>query len=227
MVLAAGLALRVLAQLAYRPALLYIDSSKYLAGSGGSEPEGYQVLLRALDPLGGIALVAAAQHLLGLALAVTVYLLLTRYRVPRWAATLAAAPVLLDAYQLQLEQTIMPDVFFEALIGAGLAVLLWPRRKGTGWAGTSRRGQIAAGTLILGGATTVREIGGVLLVPVMVYAFLTVAGWRRRAVRTTLRGRRLPAARAGVHGRVAGAVRALQPGPRRARAGVRAVRGRG
>ena len=181
LVLVAGLALRVLAQLAYRPALLYIDSSKYLVGSGGSEPEGYQVLLRALDPLGGIALVAAAQHLFGLALAVTVYLLLIRYRVPRWAAALAAAPVLLDAYQLQLEQTIMPDVFFEALIGAGLAVLLWPRR-----AGTSRRGQIAAGALILGGATTVREIGGVLLVPVMIYAFLTVAGWRRRAVRTTL-----------------------------------------
>ena len=185
-VLAAGLGLRVLAQLAYRPALLYIDSSKYVLGSGGSEPEGYQVLLRSLDPLGGIALVAAAQHLFGLALAVTIYLLLIRYRVPRWAATLAAAPVLLDAYQLQLEQTIMPDVFFETLIGAGLAVLLWPQRQGTERAGTSRRGQIAAGALILGGATTVREIGGVLLVPLMVFAFVTVAGWRRRAVRTAL-----------------------------------------
>ena len=183
MVLVAGVALRVLAQVAYRPALLYIDSSKYLVGSGGSEPEGYQVLLRSLDPLGGIALVAAAQHLFGLALAVTVYLLLIRYRVPRWAATLAAAPVLLDAYQLQLEQTIMPDVFFEALIGAGLAVLIWPRRGGTGGA---RRGQIVAGALILGGATTVREIGGVLLVPLMVFAYVTVAGWRRRAVRTAL-----------------------------------------
>ncbi|MFY9934062.1 MAG: hypothetical protein WAK82_39250, partial [Streptosporangiaceae bacterium] len=185
-VLAAGLGLRVLAQLAYRPALLYIDSSKYVLGSGGSEPEGYQVLLRSLDPLGGIALVAAAQHLFGLALAVTIYLLLIRYRVPRWAATLAAAPVLLDAYQLQLEQTIMPDVFFETLIGAGLAVLLWPQRQGTERAGTSRRGQIAAGALILGGATTVREIGGVLLVPLMVFAFVTVAGWRRRAVHTAL-----------------------------------------
>jgi len=178
LLLAAGVSLRVLAQMAYRPALLYIDSSKYLVGSGGSEPEGYQALLRSLDPLGGIALVAAAQHLFGLALAVTLYMLLIRYGVPRWLAALAAAPVLLDAYQLQLEQTIMPDVFFEALIGAGLAVLLWPRR-----AGGSARWQIAAGALILGCATTVREIGGVLLVPLMVFAFITVAGWRRRAVR--------------------------------------------
>ena len=186
LVLTAGMALRVLTQLAYRPALLYIDSAKYLVGSAGSEPEGYQALLRTLDPLGGIALVAAAQHLFGLALSVTLYMLLIRYGVPRWLATVAAASVLLDAYQLQLEQTIMPDVFFEALIGAGLAVLLWPQRQGTERAGGIRRGQMAAGALILGGASTVREIGGVLVVPVLVFAFVTVAGWRRRAVRTAL-----------------------------------------
>ena len=33
-VMAAGLTLRVLAQVAYQPALLYIDSRKYLIGSG-------------------------------------------------------------------------------------------------------------------------------------------------------------------------------------------------
>ena len=51
----AGLALRVLAQAAYRPALLYIDSAKYLVGSAGTAPEGYQALLRLLDPIGGVA----------------------------------------------------------------------------------------------------------------------------------------------------------------------------
>ena len=40
--LAAGLVLRVLAQAAYQPALIYIDTLKYLYGaSPGSEPLGY------------------------------------------------------------------------------------------------------------------------------------------------------------------------------------------
>ena len=45
--------------------------------------------------------------------------------MPHWLAALAAAPVLLDGYELQIEQTIMPDVWFEACIVAGLALLLW------------------------------------------------------------------------------------------------------
>jgi hypothetical protein len=136
------------------------------------------------------------QHLAGLAMAVILYAVLVRRDVPRWLAALAAAPVLLDAYQLQLEQTIMPDVLFETLIVAGLVVLLWPQhlaaerlaaeRTGAGRAGGSRRTQLAAGALILGGATTVREIGGALLVPLMIFAVVTAAGWRRRAGRTAL-----------------------------------------
>jgi hypothetical protein len=171
LLLSAGLALRVLAQVAYRPALLYIDSAKYLAGSGGTAPEGYQALLRLLDPIGGLALVAAVQHAFGLAMAIVLYALVIRLGGPRWAAALAAAPVLLDAYQLQLEQTIMPDVLFETMIAAGLALLLWPRHTpGTG---------VAAGALVLGASTTVREIGGVLIVPTVVFAALTAP--RRRA----------------------------------------------
>ena len=172
LVLSGGLALRVLAELAYQPALLYIDSAKYLNGSGGTAPEGYQALLRLLDPIGGLALVAAAQHAFGLALGIAVYALLLRRGAPRWAATLAAAPVLLDAYQLQLEQTIMPDVLFETMITAGLVVLLWPRRPGL----TS----LSAGALVLGATVTVREIGGVLVVPAVVFAAATGLGWRRK-----------------------------------------------
>ena len=44
--LAAGLGLRVVTQLAYRPALFYIDSYKYLRGSGGYDPVGYNLLLK-------------------------------------------------------------------------------------------------------------------------------------------------------------------------------------
>ncbi|HMI24619.1 MAG TPA: hypothetical protein VK594_09060 [Streptosporangiaceae bacterium] len=176
LVLTAGLVLRALAQAAYRPALLYIDSEKYLEGSVATAPQGYQALLRALEPLGGLALVAAVQHAFGLAIAVALYAVLLRRGAPRWVATLAAAPVLLDAYQLQLEQTIMPDVLFETMIAAGLVVLLW--RSGP-W-------PVAAGALLLGAAVTVREIGAVLIVPVVVFAALTVRGWRQRAGRAAL-----------------------------------------
>jgi len=186
LVFAAGLALRVLAEIAYRPALLYIDSAKYLAGPDGSEPEGYRVMLGLLDPLGGFGLVAAAQHGFGLAMAGAGYALLIRRRVPRWLAALAVAPVLLDAYQLQLEQTIMPDVAFETMITAGLVLLLWRRRPGLPL--------VAAGALVLGAATAVREIGAVLVVPVMIFAVLIVPSpltsrrWRRRTGWAALAG---------------------------------------
>jgi len=173
-VFAAGLGLRTLAGTAYRPALLYIDSAKYLDGSVATAPQGYQALLRVLEPVGGLALVAAVQHAFGLAMAIVLYVLLLRHGAPRWAAALAAAPVLLDAYQVQLEQMIMPDVLFETMITAGLAVLLWRRAvKGPGgpW-------PVAAGALVLGAAATVREIGVVLIVPAVVFAALTVAGGR-------------------------------------------------
>ena len=52
LILTAGLALRVLAGTAYRPALLYIDSAKYLEGSVATAPQGYQALLRLLEPAG-------------------------------------------------------------------------------------------------------------------------------------------------------------------------------
>ena len=171
----------MLTEVAYRPALLYIDSAKYLVSSGGTAPEGYQVLLRLLDPVGGLALVAAVQHVFGLAMAIAVYALLTRRRVPRWAATLAAAPVLLDAYQLQLEQTVMPDVLFETMIAAGLVLLLWPRPPGRAslW-------PLAAGALVLGATATVREIGGVLILPAVVFALLTAPGWLRRTGQAAL-----------------------------------------
>jgi hypothetical protein len=184
LVLTAGLVLRVLAETAYRPALLYIDSVKYLEGSVATAPQGYQALLRLLDPVGGLALVAAVQHVFGLAMAVALYALLLRRGAPRWAATLAAAPVLLDAYQLQLEQTIMPDVLFETMITAGLVVLLWRGRLGPG--GTWPIAVYGSGALVLGAAVTVREIGVVLIVPVVVFAALTGPGWRRRMKRAGL-----------------------------------------
>jgi hypothetical protein len=127
--LAAGLVLRLLCQVSYGPALIYIDTVKYLYGAWpGADPLGYDVPLKLILAVGNLSLVEAVQHLVGLAMAVIIYLLLIRRRVPRWLSALAMAPVLLDAYQLQMETTIMPDVWFEAVIVAGAAILLWRTR---------------------------------------------------------------------------------------------------
>src|SRR5262249_30230714 len=124
--LTAGFALRLLAQLAYQPALLYIDTMRYLYNAyPGADPVGYKAPLKAILAVGDLTTVTAAQHLLGLAMAATIYLMLLRRDTPRWLAAVAVAPLLLDAYQIQIEQNIMPDVWFEALIVAGIAILLY------------------------------------------------------------------------------------------------------
>ena len=173
----AGLVLRVLAQIGYRPALLYVDSLKYLYGaSPGSDPLGYRLVLKVILLVGDLGTVAAIQHLLGLAMAVALYVVLLRRGVPVWLSALAVAPVLLDAYQLQMEQTIMPDVWFEALIVAGLAVLLWRPV-------LTPRFAVAAG-LILGASATVKALGEFLILPALVY-LLAAGGGMRRIVRVS------------------------------------------
>jgi hypothetical protein len=169
--LAAGLVLRVLVQFAYRPALFYIDTERYLYDAGGMDPVGYKGPLRAILFVANFDAVAAMQHVLGLAMAVVIYLLLVRRGVPRWLAALAIAPVLLDAYQLQDEQLIMPGTWFEALILAGLAILLW--RPGTSW-----RRTVAAG-LVLGTSATVAQVGEALLLPAAIYLLAAGGGWRQ------------------------------------------------
>jgi len=171
--LLAGLVLRVLAQIAYRPALLYIDSLKYLYGAWpGNDPMGYNVALKGLLLVGNLAMVVAIQHLLGLAMGLLLYLVLSRRGVPRWLAALAAAPVLLDGYELQIEQTIMPDVWFEACIVAGLAVLLWRPRPGPRL--------IVAGGLLLGLSAPFAQVGQILILPALLFVLIVVTGWRRK-----------------------------------------------
>src|SRR5215831_9571521 len=169
--LAAGLVLRVLTQVAYRPALFYIDTTRYLYDAQGMDPVGYKGPLRAILLVANFDAVAAVQHLLGLAMAVVIYVLLLRRGTSRWLAALAIAPVLLDAYQLQTEQMVMPGVWFEALIVAGLAILLWQPR-------VSWPRAVAAG-VVLGTSATFAQVGEVLILPALVYLLVAGGGWRR------------------------------------------------
>jgi hypothetical protein len=181
-----GAGLRVLTVLAYQPAILYIDSFSYLDNihdlrPDGLRPIGYDLILNLLLPFGGLRAVVLVQHLLGLGIAVVIYLLLLRHGARRWLAALATAPVLLDAYQVQIEHNIMPDVWFQAL----LVTIIWALT----WRGLpSLWGAASAGALI-GFAVIVRLVGITMLVPAL--AYLVVAGslwasrtgWRRIGLR--------------------------------------------
>ena len=167
--------------------LIYIDTPRYLGGDqGGLDPLGYTYLL--LRPVrgvgGGLTGVAVAQHALGLAMAAALYALAIRYGTGRWLAALAAAPVLLDAYQVQAEQTIMPDVLFEALIVGAMTLLLWPRPSGTLDEDSSPRaalGWVACGALLLGVSATVRQVGVLFVVPLLAYVLTAEPGWPSKA----------------------------------------------
>ncbi|HEY6318504.1 MAG TPA: phospholipid carrier-dependent glycosyltransferase [Acidimicrobiia bacterium] len=182
--LGVGFALRVVAQVAYRPALLYIDSFRYLKDLNfdptKSEPVGYPVMV--LRPLlflfGNLVSVAALQHVLGLAMGVAIYVLLRRRGARPWLAAVATMPVLLNAYQIQIEQNVLAETVFEVLIVAGVVALLWnPEPKLTAL--------IASGT-VLGMAVTVRTVGLPLVLPAVVYAAVAgPSGWGR-AVRSVV-----------------------------------------
>jgi hypothetical protein len=180
-----AIALRVLAQVAYRPLLLYIDSYSYLDNlykldPTGENPTGYDLfLLRPLLAVGNLALLAAFQHLLGLAMGVGIYALLLRRGARRWVAALAAAPVLLDAYQVQIEHNLMADTLFQAMLLAVVMVLLWRRTPGY-------LAAAVAGAL-LGAAALVRLVGEPLVLSAAAYVLLAGSGrWRRLGLAITV-----------------------------------------
>lgn len=155
-VLALGTALRALAMLGYRPALWFPDTYTYVVTVFKPRPDlvrpaGYSMFLKLLEPFHGFGMVAAVQHLLGLAAGVLVYRVARR--APRWAATLATVPVLLDAYQVELEHLLVSDTLFMFLVVAAVAL-----------GRAERRGAVVAVGLLLAAATLTRTVGQPLIV---------------------------------------------------------------
>jgi hypothetical protein len=179
-VLAAGVALRAAVMLGFPPAIWFGgDSASYLSTAlrmypSTSRVSGYGVMLAILRPLHSFELVTAIQHLMGLAIAVMIYLLARRYGVPGWGAALASLPVLLDGYELQLEHEILPSVPFGFLVMAALTLTLWWRARRPAWA------TVTAGFL-LAVAATFWPVGTALLLLFLLYLIVRRAGWRRIA----------------------------------------------
>ena len=176
-VLAAGVVIRILVSVSFRPALMFVgDSYGYLLRAasltpGVVRPVFYPLTILPFQRLDHIGLVPVAQHVLGLGIGVALYVLMRRLGIGAWGSTLAAAPILLDAYEINIEQFIMAETLFTALVVVALMFLLWRSRPG--WAAS-----IGAG-LCIAGATLTREVGVALIAPVIVFLLVRRAGLRR------------------------------------------------
>jgi len=175
LVLAAAVVLRVLVMLAFRPVMWFGgDSASYLATGLRLIPDpsrvgGYGFLLWVLRPLHSLALVAAVQHLMGLAMGVLVYLLARRHRLPAWAATLAAVPVLFDAYELQVEADVVPDSPFGLVVVIALCLVLWSP-------GERRPARTTSAAFLLGVSALLWPVGLALLAVLLVALMIRRAG---------------------------------------------------
>lgn len=164
------------ASLAYWPAIeLFADSYDFLRLArvlepGWWHPSGYSLLLALLSLSGRLGAVTVLQHLLGLGMGVLIYLFALRLGVRRWLAALAALPVLLDSYQVSLEQFILAETLTSALLIGGLAVLLWRERVGA-WRGA------LAGLLLAAAALTRPDTLPVLVVAAL-YLLVRAGRWR-------------------------------------------------
>jgi hypothetical protein len=158
LVLGLGAVLRALAMLGYRPALWFPDSYTYIVTVFRPRPDlvrpaGYSMFLKLLEPLHAFGAVTAAQHLLGLATGVLIYR--AARRAPRWVATLATVPVLLDAYQIELEHLLVSDTLFMFLVASAVVLAVRTRPAALTLAGIG---------LLLAAATLTRTVGQPLIV---------------------------------------------------------------
>ncbi|GGO18403.1 hypothetical protein GCM10010116_37120 [Microbispora rosea subsp. aerata] len=179
MVFGLGALLRLVAVLGYRPALWFPDSYTYVVTAMRPRPDlvrpaGYSMFLRLLEPFHSFALVVTVQHVLGLLVGVMLYTTVLRRGGPTWAAVLACVPVLLDAYQIELEHLLVSDSLFTFLVvGAVCLALRRPRPSGT----LTPRSAAALG-LVLAAATLTRTVG---LPLIAVFALFLLAYGVRRA----------------------------------------------
>lgn len=179
-VLVLAAALRVLVMLGYDTAQLYwydsftyLDTAVHLRPQGAFHPAGYSWFLWALRPFHSVELVAGIQHAMGLGVAVMLYVLLRRWSLPGWAATVATVPVLFDPSFVRLEHAVLSDLQVIFLVTAALLALLW---RPTGQLST--RAAVAAGLLLaLAGLTRTAAVPLLGLAALFLLARRTP--WRR------------------------------------------------
>jgi hypothetical protein len=177
--LAAGALLRLLVSIGYPGALWFAgDSYVYLGAALRPQPNlskstGYSFFLRLLLPFHSLTLVTAVQHLMGLAVAVLIYVLLRRSNVSKTWSAIATVPVLLDGYIIENEHLIMAETVFTFCLMIAVTLLLW--RPKTPWLSA-----VIAG-LLVGYAAIDRSEGAIMCV--ILPLFLLLRGWSWKTLR--------------------------------------------
>ncbi|MQA98994.1 MAG: hypothetical protein GEU78_01660 [Actinobacteria bacterium] len=165
-----GIVLRAIAMVAYRPILLLqSDGYVYLQKAIDLEPAQlrpvfYSFFLRPFIEVHSLTLLAGAQHLLGIGMAVLLYVALARRGVGRGWAAASTVPLLLDGYQLNIEHYLLSETLFQALVVAAVVLLTWSDRLGLAAA--------AAAGLLLAAAALTRFIGLVGIAIAFLYLLL-------------------------------------------------------
>jgi len=176
LLLLVAVCIRIVVILGYPPIMWFPDSFNYFQDAvthvpDEVRPNGYPFFLSVLLPLHNMYPVALLQAAMGVAMGILTYALLRRRGLPWWGATLAAAPVLLDAFEMQLEHMVTADVLFTFLVTAAVVIACWNDRPSVP--------AMAVVGVMIGYATFTRSVGMPLLVVILVCMLLRRVGWRR------------------------------------------------
>ena len=188
-IVAAGIALRLLALLSYRPAVLahndtvgYLHASRWGLFSDPVRPGGYPLFLRAVRWVSdSLTVTVVLQHLLGMAAAWLLYLTVRRLGGSRWSALLPPAIVLLAGEYLYLEHSLMSEPLFLLTLSAGAYALARALTESARPAAAALWAAGAAASFTA--SATVRTVA-MFAVPLVVVAIALAVegGWRRRLV---------------------------------------------
>jgi hypothetical protein len=177
--LAVGALLRLVASIGYPGALWFAgDSYVYVGAALRPQPNlskatGYSFFLRLLLPFHSFTLVTGVQHVMGLLIAVMIYVLLRRNGVSKTWSAIATLPQLLDGYIIEDEHLIMAETVFTFLLMIALLMLLWRPR--------TRWWTAAIAGLLVGAAAVVRTEGLIMLA--VLPLFLLLRGWSWKTLR--------------------------------------------
>jgi hypothetical protein len=171
--LVVGALLRLDAMLGYPGALWFAgDSYVYVGAALRPQPNlskatGYSFFLRLLLPFHSLTLVTGVQHVMGLLIAVMIYVLLRRNGVSKTWSAIATLPQLLDGYIIEDEHLIMAETVFTFLLMIAMLLLLW-RPRPQWWT-------VVVAGLLAGAAAVVRTEGEAMLA--VLPLFLLLRGW--------------------------------------------------
>lgn len=175
---------------AWRPAFLgYPDALGYVDAAGLAHsrlvfwnpyrPAGYPIFLSWLHAIDSrLAFAIGVQHLMGLAVALLLYLTVARFARRRWVGLLPAAVVALSGSELYLEHAALSETLYTFLVVAAM----WCAARSYDSGDIRQVRWLAAAGLLIGACGPVRPVG-VLLVPVLIgwaAATRSGGGWRYR-----------------------------------------------